>query len=335
MTGVEPIPGGQRLRDRLFRSAAYAFAGLVLLLLAGTLVSIGGTAWPAVKKEGVGFLARSAWAGASPGEYGVAPEIWGTLYSSLLALLIGGTLGVAAAVFLSERMLSERLDRLFRSAGLHGVPVVGSLPDRLEAALRNLIDLLAAIPSVVYGLWGIFVLVPLLQGPAGWLHENFARVPFFSSAFGSRGVLPAAIVLAVMILPTVTALSRDALLAVPPKLKEAAYGLGATRWEMIFRVALPSATPGLFAAVALAFGRALGETMALVMLLGNSAEVSLSLFSSQRSLAALLALNYGESGGYKLAALMYAGLTLLAITMTVNVIGTAVMQRAARRPGGR
>ena len=193
-----------------------------------------------------------------------------------------------------------------------------------------MIELLAAIPSVVYGLWGLFVVIPLIRPACNWLHLKLGWMSLFSTDLSGPGVLPAVIVLAIMILPTITAISRDALVSVPPKLRMAAYGLGATRWETIIGVILPTASRGIFGGMVLAFGRALGETMALAMLVGNSNQISLSLFSPANTLAALLANNFPEAGPKEVGILMYAALVLLAITLIVNIFGALILQRASR-----
>jgi len=194
--------------------------------------------------------------------------------------------------------------------------------------MKNIVELLAAIPSVVYGLWGIFVLVPLLRPPAAWLNEHFGSFPLFATRLSGPGILPASLVLAIMILPTVTAVSREAMAAVPPRLAAAAYGLGATRWEVIFRVTLPTAAGGIFGALVLGLGRAFGETMALAMLAGNAQKFGWSLFSPGNTLAALLANHFPEAGELEVGALMYAALVLLFITLAVNVLGSLIMLRA-------
>src|SRR6185295_6287594 len=189
-----------------------------------------------------------------------------------------------------------------RAMNLHLHPVWVHVPDQFERLLRNLIELLAAIPSVVYGLWGLFVVIPLIRPLCNWLHLKVGWFPLFGTDLSGPGVLPAVIVLAIMILPTVTAISRDALVSVPGKLRMAAYGLGATRWETILSVILPTASRGVVGGVLLALGRALGETMALAMLVGNSKQVGV---------------------------LMYAALVLLGITLVVNILGALVIQRAS------
>jgi phosphate transport system permease protein len=190
------------------------------------------------------------------------------------------------------------------------------------------VELLAAVPSVVFGLWGIFVVIPLVRAPASWLNAHLGWLPFFDTPLSGPGILPASLVLAIMVLPTISAVSRDALVEVPPKLREAAFGLGATRWEAILAVIVPTASTGILGAVILGFGRALGETMALAMLAGNANVISWSMFSPANTLAALLANHFPEAGTVEVGALMYAALVLLAITLAVNVVGTAIVTRA-------
>ena len=205
------------------------------------------------------------------------------------------------------------------------------LPPRLAQVFRTIVELLAAIPSVVYGLWGIFVVVPAIRPVSDWLHQALGWIPFFGTTLSGPGMAPAAIVLAIMVLPTVAAVSQDALRAVPMRIKQAAYGMGTTHWEAILKVMLPTAATGIFGALVLGFGRALGETMALAMLVGNSNQISLSLFAPGNTLAALLALNFPEAGRNEVEVLMYAALVLLAITLIVNVIGSAIMAMSQKR----
>lgn len=296
--------------DGAFRALARAGAALIVLLLAFILWSIGGKAWVAVRDHGLAFITSSAW-DVSRQQFGILPHIWGTMYSSLLALAIGGFLGVVMAIFLTQDFLEPRLAQIF----------------------RTIVELLAAIPSVVYGLWGLFVVVPAMRPIAAWLYEHLGWIPLFGTTLSGPGLAPASLVLAIMVLPTVAAVSQDALRLVPYKVKEAAYGMGTTRWEAILRVMLPAASTGIFGALVLGFGRALGETMALAMLIGNSNQISLSLFSPANTLAALLALNFPEAGPKEVQVLMYAALVLLAITLVVNALGEAIMARSARRAG--
>jgi phosphate transport system permease protein len=297
----------QRLLDRGLRGAVFALAGVVVLVVLAIVYEVMRHALPAIGEWGIGFLTHSAW-DPSRGAFGVLSEILGTLYTSLLALGLGGVLGITVALVTSQRFLSPRFELL----------------------LKNVIELLAAIPSVVYGLWGIFVLIPFVRGPATWLHEQFGFLPIFDTAFKGPGVLPASLVLAIMILPTVTAVSREALAAVPERLGAAAYGLGATQWEVIWTVTLPTAAGGVFGSLVLGFGRALGETMALAMLIGNAREFGWSLLSPGTTIAALLANHFPEAGQVEVRALMYAALVLLVITLTVNAAGTWIMLRTTR-----
>jgi phosphate transport system permease protein len=297
--------------DRLTRAVTLASAWAVIALVTFLVLRIAWTARPAVMQFGSSLLTSTTW-DTNREMFGLLPAIWGTLYSSVVGLLIGTFFGLSIAIVLSQDFL----------------------PPALETVLKNLIELLAAIPSVVYGLWGIFVVIPVVRPMADWLTEHLGWIPVFGTPLRGPGMLPASLVLAIMVLPTVSALSRDALRAVPSKLKEAAIGLGATRWEAILGVLVPTAMTGIFGAVMLGFGRALGETMALAMLVGNSNTMSVALFSPGTTLAALLALNFPEARGTEAQVLMYAALVLLAITLSVNVIGTAIVTRAASRLRG-
>jgi phosphate transport system permease protein len=298
--------------DSIFRTVALASALLIVALVAFILWEIGGQALPAFGQHGLGFIGGTTW-NVNTEEFGVLPEIWGTLYSSLLALLLGGVFGIAIAIFLTQDFIHARLANVF----------------------RTIVELLAAIPSVVYGLWGIYVLIPLLRPIADWLHEHLGIVPLFGSELSGPGLAPAALVLAIMILPTVAAISVDAFRRIPYKVKEAAYGMGTTRWEAILKVMLPTASSGILAALVLGFGRALGETMALAMLIGNSNQISLSLFAPANTLASLLASNFPEAGGIEVEALMYAAMVLLAITLIVNILGLGIQQYTMRKFEGK
>jgi len=319
----------QQFTDAAFRRLCVAFAWLSVALVAYIVLRIAVAAVPAIGQYGAGFLSGRTW-DSNRAEYSILPEIWGTLYSSILALIFGTAFGLAAAIFLSEGFLASFLFGVLKIFGVQFHPVWGKLPDQAENLLRNLIELLAAIPSVVYGLWGLFVVIPLIRPFCHWLYLKLGGMPLFGTDLSGPGMLPAAIVLSIMILPTITAISRDALTAVPPKLRMAAYGLGATRWETIVAVIVPTAARGIFGGVVLAFGRALGETMALAMLVGNSNRISVSLFSPANTLAALLANNFPEAKPKDVAVLMYAALVLLAITLLVNIAGAFILQRASR-----
>ena len=306
-----PPSAWQKNFDVALKYFAHAFGAGVVLLLGGVVFEVMRHAKTAIADYGLKFLTTSTW-DANRADFGILPEILGTLYTSILALALGGFLGITVALVLSQ----------------------GFVPRKVELAMKNVIELLAAIPSVVYGLWGIFVLVPLVRGPAGWLNEHFESIPFFSTRLSGPGILPASIVLSIMILPTVTAISREAMAAVPKRLAAAAYGLGATRWEVIFNVTLPTSAGGIFGALVLGFGRALGETMALAMLVGNANVFGLSLFSPGNTLAALLANHFPEAGNVEVGALMYAALVLMLITLAVNALGSWIMLHATRELKG-
>jgi phosphate transport system permease protein len=294
----------------MFRSLTFGLAWFIILLVLWIVGGIARQAAPAVERFGAGPLTTAKWDGKET--FGILPEIWGTVYSSVLGVFIGSLFGVAVAVFLTQDYL----------------------PTRAEVVIKNVVELLAAIPSVVYGLWGIFVVIPAIRPASEWLHSRLGWIPLFDTRLSGPGVLPAALVLAVMVLPTVSAISRDAIAAVPHKLREAAYGLGATRWEAIRAVILPTAARGIYGSIILAFGRALGETMALAMLVGNSSTLTWSVFSPANTLAALIANKFPEASTLERGMLMYAALVLLAITLLVNIVGTAILGRASVYPQG-
>ncbi|MCG8550109.1 MAG: phosphate ABC transporter permease subunit PstC [Desulfobacterales bacterium] len=306
----KPPTPGDIFFDKAFRFLTRAFTWATIFLLAFIVYKVGGKALPAFPDLGIKFLFTSTW-DSSQNVYGILPQIWGTLYSSFLALILGGFFGITIAIFITQDFL----------------------PYKVEFALKNIIELLAAIPSVVYGLWGIYVLIPLIRPFTDFLYEYLGWIPFFSTRLSGLGLFPAALVLSIMILPTVAAISQDAFKAIPHKTKEAAFGMGTTRWEAILRVMLPTASGGIFGALVLGFGRALGETMALAMLVGSMSTVTLSFFSPADTIAALLANTFPEADvGLETGALMYAACVLLLITLIVNVAGAFIVTRTT--PGG-
>lgn len=325
---AQPPTRLQGTTDFLFRKLCLVFACFSAILVAFIVLRIVVAAVPAMRHYGFGFLTGTTW-DPNKDQYAVLPEIWGTMYTSFLALVLGTLFGLAAAIFLSEGYLSEVVFHALKMLHLDASPRWSMLPDQVELLLKNLIELLAAIPSVVYGLWGLFVVIPLLRPVCNWLHGNMSWFPLFSTDLSGPGVLPASLVLSIMILPTITAISRHALASVPPKIRMAAYGMGATRWETILAVLLPTASRGILGGIILAFGRALGETMALAMLVGNANVIQVSLFSPANTLAALLANNFPEARGPEIGVLMYAAVVLLAITMLVNAIGSLIIQRTS------
>ncbi|MBD2163417.1 phosphate ABC transporter permease subunit PstC [Calothrix sp. FACHB-156] len=293
--------------DRGFIWLTRIFAlGIAATLLWITLqVSIG--AWPAIQQFGAGFLAQSTWNPVN-NQYGVLPQVYGTLVSSFIGLLLAVPIGVGTAVLLSENFL----------------------PSKIRLVLVFLVELLAAIPSVVYGIWGIFVLVPIITNVGKWLNSSLGFLPIFSTAPSGPGMLPAGVILAIMTLPIITAISRDALISIPPTLRQASVGLGATRWETIFQVLIPAAFSGIVSAVMLALGRAMGETMAVTMLIGNSNNISLSLLAPANTISSLLANQFSEASGLQVAALMYAALVLFVLTLIVNIFAELIVLRMKR-----
>jgi phosphate transport system permease protein len=301
---------GEMFRDRCFRGMTFGFAWFVILVVVLVIGLIGIKAGPAIGDYGIDPITSSTWDGKT--NFGFLPQILGTLYSSILGVAIGAFFGVAVAIFLTQDFI----------------------PPKWELALKNIVELLAAIPSVVYGLWGIFVVIPAIRPACNWIHEHLGWIPIFDTRLIGPGMLPAALVLAIMVLPTVTAISRDALASVPPRLREAAFGLGATRWETILAVILPTASRGVYGSIILAFGRALGETMALAMLIGNTTPTRWSVFAPADTLAAMLANKFPEASRVEVGVLMYAALVLLAITLLVNILGALIISRTSVRLTG-
>lgn len=292
-------------RGFIWLTKIFAFGVAATLLWIGSQVAIG--AWPAIQKFGAGFLANTTWNPVND-SYGVLPQIYGTLLSSFIGLLIAVPIGIGTAVVLSEDFL----------------------PAKVKLVLVFAVELLAAIPSVVYGVWGIFVLVPILTNFGKWLNSYFGWVPFFSTSPTGPGMLPAGVILAIMTLPIITALSRDALISIPPSLRQASLGLGATRWETILQVLIPAAFSGIVSAVMLGLGRAMGETMAVTMLIGNSNNISISLLAPANTISSLLANQFSEASGLQVAALMYAALVLFFLTLVVNIMAELIVLRVKR-----
>jgi phosphate transport system permease protein len=266
---------------------------------------------PAIQKTGLSFFTSTVW-DVNRDRYGAVPFLVGTALSSTIALVLALPLGVFIALFLSENFL----------------------PLPIRQTIRFVVELLAAIPSVVYGLWGIAVVIPIVRQFGGLLSDHLGFIPLFEGPATGNSTLTASLVLALMVLPTITAISRTALTSVPPTLREGSYAVGATRWETIFRVLLPTAAPGIVAATILAFGRAMGETMAVAMLIGNSPRLNWSLLSPGGTLAGLLANQFGEAKGLQISALMYAALALVLLTLFVNMAGEAVLRRAQKSIAG-
>lgn len=317
-----PPPAGRAragaLVDKLFGGVARGAALLTLSLLLGILVSLVIGAWPAIEKYGVGFLTNSTWDPVT-GEFGGLVMIYGTLATSVIALLIAVPVSFGIALFLTE--LS---------------------PAWLKRPLGTAIELLAAVPSIVYGMWGLLVFGPILatfvQQP---LQKVFADVPYLGALFSGPpvgiGILSAGIILAIMIIPFIAAVMRDVFDVTPAMLKESAYALGSTTWEVVFKVVLPYTKSGVIGGIMLGLGRALGETMAVTFVIGNFNQLStLSLFAPANSITSALANEFAEAGsGLHQAALIYLGLVLFFITFVVLALSKLLLLRLRKGEGAR
>jgi phosphate transport system permease protein len=292
--------------DLGFRVVTGAFATLVLTIVVGIAAVLVSESWLSIEKFGLDFWRTSTWDPVA-GEFGALPFIWGTLYSSILALLIATPVALGIAIFIAELC-----------------------PAWLRMPLVFLTELLAAIPSIVYGLWGIFVLVPAIRQLEIWTPAALKQLPLFSGPPLGVGMLSAGLILAIMVTPFTSSVAREVLKSVPLEQREAAYALGATRFEAI-QAALYYARTGIVGAVMLGFGRALGETMAVTMVIGNAAQVSLSLFAPQYSMAAVIANEFTEADTeLYLDALVEIGLVLFAITLLVNLLSRVLIWSMAR-----
>ena len=282
---------------------------VLIALVCGIGVVLAYQSMPSIQKFGLSFWRTEIWDPVA-GEFGALPFIWGTLYSSVLALLIATPIALGIAIFMSELC-----------------------PAALRQPLMFVTELLAAIPSIVYGLWGIFVLVPAVRAVETSLPDSVRKLPLFSGPPLGLGMLSAALILAIMVIPFISSISREVLKSVPPAQREGAYALGATRFEAI-RAAVFYARTGILGAVMLGFGRALGETMAVTMVIGNNPKVSMSLFAPQYTMAAVVANEFAEAADeLYLSALVEIGLVLFIITLIINAGSRLLIWSMARSPG--
>lgn len=302
---------GTSRTDQIFRglltTCALAIPILILMLLA---VLVRG-ADPAIRKFGFHFIVDSTWDPIA-GSFGAFPLILGTLLTSLLALIIAVPLSLGVAIYLTE-----------------------FAPERIRKPIAMTIELLAAIPSVVYGLWGVFVLMPVLRTTVfPLLRSVFGFLPFFQGVIYGPSVLAASVILAIMIMPFIMSVSREVLLAVPNSQREAALALGATRWEAVRTAILPYARSGILGAIILGLGRALGETMAVTMLIGNRHEIVASLFAPGYTMAAVIANEFAEAQDrMHFAAMTYVALVLFLVTVTINAAARLMIWRVSRGAG--
>lgn len=305
----------QKRYDAIFVNATKAFAVLVLLSLGGILVSLIIGAWPSMQEFGFGFYTSSEWDTVNQ-EFGALAPIYGTLITSVIAILIAVPVSFGIAIFLTELC-----------------------PGFLKKPLGIAIELLAGIPSIIYGMWGLFVFAPFFGDHIEpWLIENVGPLPVIGKLFTGVpmgiGMFTASLILAIMIIPFIAATMRDVFSVVPDLLKESAYGMGATTWEVMFKIILPYTKAGVVGGVILGLGRALGETMAVTFLIGNTFNINPSLFGSGVSITSALANEFAEaSSELHLSSLLHLGLILFVITFTVLSISKFMLMRIDKKAG--
>ena len=301
-------PPSEKLVDLGFRQLSLALASVVAIVLLGIFLVVFQGSQEAIRAFGVKFLTTSAWDPVN-NEYGAFTAIYGTLVTALLSLLIAIPLGLGTAILITEDML----------------------PRGLRDAIGLMVELLAAIPSVVLGLWAIFVMEPALRPVLQFLHQILGWSPLFNTIPQGPGMAPAILILVVMVLPIITAISRDALNQVPIELRQGAYGVGTTRWGAISSVIVPAAISAITGGVMLALGRAMGETMAVTMIIGNSMKFSPSLLAPANTISSMLANQFGEADGIQVSALMYAALVLMLLTFVVNILAQFIVKKLSLR----
>lgn len=296
--------------DRLFTGLTLVMVVAILFLAGLMVLQLLVASIPAMQALGWHFLVGMDWDPVHE-HFGALPFIYGTLASSLLALILAAPLGIGVAIFLAELA-----------------------PPWFRAPVSFMVELLAAIPSVVYGVWGLFVMAPWLRNMVQpWLSEHLGFLPFFQGPGFGVGILAAGLILAIMVVPTITAVSRDVLMAVPNHQREAMLALGATKWETTWKAVIPYGRSGIVGAIILALGRALGETMAATMVIGNSLDISISLFAPANTMASIIANSYAEATyGLHAAALIEIALILFVITLILNIVARLLVRRVAIGP---
>ena len=290
--------------DSGFKNLSVAMAATVAIVLFSILLVVFLESKASIQNYGLNFLITSEWDPIN-NRYGAFTAIYGTVITSLVSLLIAIPLGIGTAILLTEQIL----------------------PRQITETIGLMVELLAAIPSVVLGLWAVFVMEPFIRPLLNYIHIHFGWLPLFSTEAVGPGLAPAILILVVMILPIITAISRDSLEQVPNRLKEAAYGIGATRWCSLFNVILPAAISGITGGILLALGRAIGETMAVTMIIGNSNNFSWSLFAPGYTISALLANQFGEADGSQISSLMYAAFIFMIITLIINIFAQWLVKK--------
>ena len=316
MAIIEPAHAAKQLiYERVFRSATFIAAILVLLILGGVAAALLQGAWPALRHFGFAFVTREIWNPVTD-QFGALAPIYGTVVTSLIAMLLAVPAGFGIALFLTELC-----------------------PPLLKRPIGVAVELLAAVPSIIFGIWGLFVLAPVLQRHVQpWLINTLGHAPAIGRLFKGPpygiGILTAGVVLAIMVLPFIAATVRDVFETVPPMLKESGYGLGATTWEVIWNVVVPHSRVGIVGGVMLGLGRALGETMAVTFVIGNAHRISSSLLAPGTTISSAIANEFTEAvGDLYTSSLIALGLLLFLITFTVIALAQAMLARLERRVG--
>jgi len=294
----------ERLVDRGFENLTVIMASMVGVILLGIFLFVFIGSLESMSRYGFRYLITSEWNPVND-QYGAFTAIYGTIVTSLASITIAIPLGIGTAIVITENILPKKLGNI----------------------LGLMVELLAAIPSVVLGLWAIFVMEPFIRPFLHFLYKIFGWIPILSTEPIGPGVAPAILILVIMILPIITSISRDPLQQVPKTLREAAYGIGATRWSAIFNILLPAAVSGITGGVLLALGRAMGETMAVTMIIGNSLNFNWSLLAPGNTISAMLANQFGEADGSQVSSLLYAAFVLMILTLAVNIFAQWLVRR--------
>ena len=294
----------EKLVDIGFKNLVFVMASMIAIILFSIFVVVYFESTESISKYGLKFLFSSAWNPVT-NEYGAFTAIYGTLFTSIASLLIAIPLGVGTAIFITENII----------------------PKYLRDLIGIMVELLAAIPSVVLGLWAVFIMEPFIRPFLKIIYQLFGFIPFFGTQPLGAGMMPAILILVVMILPIITSISKDSLNQVPSNLRQAAYGIGASRWTTIFKVIIPASISGIAGGVLLALGRAMGETMAVTMIIGNSNNFSWSIFAPSYTISSMLANQFGEADGIQVSSLMYAALILMVLTLIVNVFAQWIVKK--------
>jgi phosphate transport system permease protein len=299
--------------DRIFLATLWAAVGIFAATMLGLIVQLIHGSWQSILTFGFKFLVTTTWNPVTS-QFGALPMIYGTVVSSAIAILLASVVGIASATFLAE-----------------------FAPRRIAQPLASLIELLAAVPSVVYGLWGLFVLVPIFRAYVDpVLQARLGFLPIFSGPIYGVGLLTAGVILAIMILPTVSAISRDVITAVGREQREAGMALGSTKWETTWRIVLPAARAGIFGACVLALGRAIGETIATTMVIGNKATIAASLFAPSYTLSSVIANEFTEAtSDVYISSLIELGLLLFVLSFIVNGFARVLVNSVFSKSEGR